>query len=146
MAEEGGVPDGVNNVVHLNNISTSKISNSKSSFTEVDGGDLQQQPTYRKPRTNTGDTHGGLGSKRHSHHGSMNILNHEDITLEKYFAGPRDLDRHSKLPFFMRMHGSVLPKMIVPLVLIGGWATIITVVTKKWHNCEHYPSYKIDKH
>lgn len=30
------------------------------------------------------------------------------------------------------MHGSILPKMIVPLALIAGWSTLITVISK--HN------------
>ena len=38
--------------------------------------------------------------------------------------------RHSKLPFFMRMHGSVTPKMIVPLLFIACWATAITCIHK----------------
>lgn len=28
------------------------------------------------------------------------------------------------------MHGSILPKMIVPLFILGGWATCITCVSK----------------
>lgn len=29
----------------------------------------------------------------------------------------------------MRMHGSVLPRMILPLTLVGGWATLITLIS-----------------
>ncbi|EPS34363.1 hypothetical protein PDE_09327 [Penicillium oxalicum 114-2] len=50
--------------------------------------------------------------------------------LERYFQGPRDMDKHSKWPIFMRMHGSVTPKMIVPLLIVGGWATAITCICK----------------
>jgi hypothetical protein len=28
----------------------------------------------------------------------------------------------------MRMHGSVTPKMILPIVLVGAWATAITCI------------------
>jgi ion channel-forming bestrophin family protein len=42
--------------------------------------------------------------------------------------------KHSKWPFFMRMHGSVLPKMILPLLVVAAWSTIITIICEKWHN------------
>ena len=38
------------------------------------------------------------------------------------------MDKHSKLPYFLRLHGSVLPKMILPLLFVGVWASIITVL------------------
>ncbi|KAH8766413.1 Bestrophin, RFP-TM, chloride channel-domain-containing protein [Hyaloscypha sp. PMI_1271] len=53
-----------------------------------------------------------------------------DIALENYFVGPRDMDAHSKLPYFLRMHGSVMPRMILPLFFVGGWATCITCISK----------------
>lgn len=31
---------------------------------------------------------------------------------------------------FLRMHGSILPKMIVPLFILGGWATCITCISE----------------
>jgi predicted membrane chloride channel (bestrophin family) len=36
------------------------------------------------------------------------------------------MSKHSKWPFFLRMHGSVLPKMILPLVVVTLWSTLIT--------------------
>lgn len=42
--------------------------------------------------------------------------------------------KHSKWPFFLRMHGSVLPKMIIPLFVVAAWSTIITVICERWHN------------
>ncbi|KAH8597413.1 Bestrophin, RFP-TM, chloride channel-domain-containing protein [Bisporella sp. PMI_857] len=53
------------------------------------------------------------------------------IDLEDYFAGPRDMDGHSKLPYFIRMHGSVMPRMIVPILCIAGWACMITAIHKR---------------
>jgi putative membrane protein len=41
-------------------------------------------------------------------------------------VGPIDLDRHSKWPYFMRMQGSVVPRMVVPIFCIGVWTAIIT--------------------
>ncbi|TAQ90777.1 hypothetical protein B7494_g945 [Chlorociboria aeruginascens] len=72
-------------------------------------------------KTTPSSTLGGLGGNRNSRH---------SIDLDDYFVGPRDMDRHSKLPYFLRLHGSVLPRMIVPLFLIGGWATIITCISE----------------
>ncbi|KAF1820575.1 uncharacterized protein K489DRAFT_390027 [Dissoconium aciculare CBS 342.82] len=57
-----------------------------------------------------------------------------DIELGDYFKGPRDIHKHSKWPIFMRLHGSILPKMIVPLLMVAIWATTITIVDKFVHN------------
>ncbi|OJJ48882.1 hypothetical protein ASPZODRAFT_1338687 [Penicilliopsis zonata CBS 506.65] len=54
--------------------------------------------------------------------------------LDRYFHGPRDLDRHSKWPMFMRMHGSVLPEMILPLIIVAIWSTLITCISKYIHD------------
>lgn len=43
------------------------------------------------------------------------------------------MERHSKLPYFMRMHGSVLPRMILPIFMISCWATLITCISKFVH-------------
>lgn len=58
---------------------------------------------------------------------------HGPANLDDYFTGPRDLLRHSKWPVFLQMHGSILPKMIMPLFIIGLWATAITVIYEKTH-------------
>lgn len=56
------------------------------------------------------------------------------IDIDDYFAGPRDMQKHSKLPFFMRIHGSVLPKMILPLIFVSGWATAIKLIHEHVHH------------
>ncbi|KAI6778849.1 uncharacterized protein J7T54_000505 [Emericellopsis cladophorae] len=56
------------------------------------------------------------------------------LDLDDYFVGPRDLSRHSKWPLFMRMHGSIVPKMIVPLLFVGAWATAIVLISKHVYN------------
>ena len=58
---------------------------------------------------------------------------HVNFELEHYFIGPRDIYRHSKWPYFMRMHGSILPRMIVPLTFVGCWATMITCIHQFIH-------------
>ena len=42
-----------------------------------------------------------------------------------------DPSKHSDLPYYLRIHGSVLPKMILPLLFVGGWATAVTLISKK---------------
>ncbi|KAJ5241349.1 uncharacterized protein N7469_002940 [Penicillium citrinum] len=54
--------------------------------------------------------------------------------MDRYFHGPRDMDKHSKWPIFMRMHGSITPKMILPLVWVAGWSTAITCISKWVHD------------
>lgn len=45
-------------------------------------------------------------------------------------VGPRDISKHSKWPMFLRLHGSVLPQMILPLGFVAGWATLFTCCDK----------------
>ncbi|KAL2865638.1 UPF0187 domain membrane protein [Aspergillus lucknowensis] len=54
--------------------------------------------------------------------------------LDRYFHGPRDLDRHSKWPIMLRMHGSVMPKLILPIVFVAGWSTLITLLSHFVHD------------
>ncbi|KAI2610402.1 UPF0187-domain-containing protein [Hypoxylon fragiforme] len=56
------------------------------------------------------------------------------LDLDGYFTGPRDLSKHSKWPLFMQLHGSILPKMIIPLLVVAAWATLITVISMKVPN------------
>ncbi len=50
--------------------------------------------------------------------------------LEGIFFGPRDIVRHSKWPYFLRLQGSVLPRMIIPLLFVGIWSTTVVGVSK----------------
>lgn len=47
-----------------------------------------------------------------------------------YFEGPHDIQKHSRLPMFLRLEGGILPKMILPLSFIGSWATAMVVINK----------------
>ncbi|KAK3373677.1 Bestrophin, RFP-TM, chloride channel-domain-containing protein [Lasiosphaeria ovina] len=53
------------------------------------------------------------------------------LDLDDYFAGPRDMQKHSKWPIFMQLHGSILPKIILPLLAVGAWATAVTLIHMK---------------
>lgn len=52
------------------------------------------------------------------------------VDVEDYFTGPRDIQKHSKWPFFFQLHGSIMPKLIIPLVGMGCWATAVTLISK----------------
>jgi ion channel-forming bestrophin family protein len=52
------------------------------------------------------------------------------LDIDDYFAGPRDMKRHSKWPYLLRLHGSILPKMIIPLTIVSLWATLITLLCR----------------
>lgn len=62
---------------------------------------------------------------------SIPLNKHHTLNLEDYFAGPRDMSKHSKWPLFLQMHGSILPKMIVPLICMAAWSTCITLLYEK---------------
>ncbi|KAI5818836.1 Bestrophin, RFP-TM, chloride channel-domain-containing protein [Pyronema omphalodes] len=53
--------------------------------------------------------------------------------LDDYFSGPLDPAKHSKFPFFMRLHGSILPKLILPILFIAGWSCAIVAISKYVH-------------
>ncbi|KAK2589467.1 hypothetical protein QQS21_012858 [Conoideocrella luteorostrata] len=53
------------------------------------------------------------------------------LDIDDYFTGPRDIAKHSKWPIFLQMHGSILPKLVLPLLFIAGWSTAITVIHQK---------------
>jgi len=33
----------------------------------------------------------------------------------------------------MRLHGSILPSLVVPMLFVAGWATAITVIHEKYN-------------
>ncbi|OAG02183.1 uncharacterized protein CC84DRAFT_1126339 [Paraphaeosphaeria sporulosa] len=53
--------------------------------------------------------------------------------------GPRDIRRHSKWPRALRMHGSVAPKLVAPLLGIGMWSALITTISEKVHTINVHP-------
>ncbi|KAL4807782.1 Bestrophin, RFP-TM, chloride channel-domain-containing protein [Aspergillus unguis] len=66
---------------------------------------------------------------------SQFMLNRSDSDdLDRYFHGPRDMDKHSKWPLAVRMHGSISPKLILPMALVAGWSTCITCISRFVHD------------
>ncbi|KAI4093137.1 MAG: hypothetical protein L6R37_007439 [Teloschistes peruensis] len=81
-----------------------------------------QATSLRQPSPAPGQQH-RPGPPRHK----------SSIRTEDSFTQPRDIEKHSKLPYFIRMHGSITPRMIIPLLVVGAWATLITCISKFVH-------------
>ena len=64
---------------------------------------------------------------------ALRAKTHDGMDIEDLFVGPRDMNHHSKWPFFLRLHGSVVPKIIVPLTFVACWATLFTCISKFYH-------------
>ncbi|KAF7556797.1 hypothetical protein G7Z17_g1126 [Cylindrodendrum hubeiense] len=56
------------------------------------------------------------------------------LDIDDYFTGPRNIGKHSKWPLILQMHGSIIPKLIIPLLFISGWSTAITVISLRVHS------------
>lgn len=52
---------------------------------------------------------------------------------DEFLTRPIDIEKHSKLPYFLRMQGSITPRMIVPLAVVGSWATLVTCISHFWY-------------
>lgn len=61
-----------------------------------------------------------------------------ELDLDEYFEGPRDMWQFSRLPLCLRLYGSVLPKMVLPLVFVGLHATVVTAL------CHHVRDLNIN--
>ncbi|KAI1131124.1 Bestrophin, RFP-TM, chloride channel-domain-containing protein [Nemania abortiva] len=109
------------------------------------------------PHAQTDHGHGGKGNGNGNHNGDANFVQTVEIPstpsrhnstpnpfsrmntsldLDDYFSGPRDIAKHSKWPLFLQLHGSITPKMIVPLIVIGGWASLITALSARYEHIE----------
>ncbi|KAK6528684.1 hypothetical protein TWF694_003928 [Orbilia ellipsospora] len=63
-----------------------------------------------------------------SHHGNSSFFDDLSSDLDGYFTGPIDTTKSSKLPYFMRIRGSVLPGLILPMLFVTVWTVWITCV------------------
>ncbi|KAI0835005.1 UPF0187-domain-containing protein [Hypoxylon sp. FL0890] len=75
-----------------------------------------------------------LSPRRHTTTPNPFSRRNTSIDLDDYFTGPRDISKHSKWPLFMQLHGSILPKMIIPLLVVAAWASLITAISIKVPN------------
>ncbi|TVY68532.1 UPF0187 protein [Fusarium oxysporum f. sp. cubense] len=105
------------------------------------GGDhVSQSKPYSEAWTREHISGPGNSSNHHNCPPSLSInANRQSMSSDgeddnNYFSGPRDLQRHSKWPLILRLHGSIMPSLILPLFLVACWATAITVISKKVHD------------
>ncbi|KAA8647623.1 hypothetical protein EYZ11_003246 [Aspergillus tanneri] len=113
------VPSNIHSHAVHNDQGTALLDNK--SLTSSRPANLTPRPTFLENLANSRDSQFMLDRRNSSE-------------IDRYFHGPRDLEKHSKWPTFLRMHGSVLPKMILPLSFIAAWATVITCISKFVHN------------
>ncbi|KAH7128447.1 membrane protein [Dendryphion nanum] len=59
--------------------------------------------------------------------------------FEDYFVGPRNIQRHSKWPRALCMHGSVAPKLALPTFLVTVWSAVLVVFSQKVHDIHVNP-------
>ena len=73
-------------------------------------------------------TNTGYRRLRNTLYGSSHDIDHRLTNLQ---FGPRDVTRHSKIPLFFKIHGSVLPKILLPLCMVTIWATANTLIIRE---------------
>ena len=54
-------------------------------------------------------------------------------TIDDLITKPLDIERFRKMPYFLRIRGSITPRMVVPLVFVAIWSTIITCISHFWY-------------
>jgi ion channel-forming bestrophin family protein len=92
------------------------------------GGELADQDVAEKPTI----SHMTIEEAQQAELKQQTIVQHP-TDLEHYFVGPRDLSKHSKWPTFLRMDGSILPRLIVPLTFVAIWSTVFTCLSQIRH-------------
>ncbi|KAF2715555.1 membrane protein [Pleomassaria siparia CBS 279.74] len=53
--------------------------------------------------------------------------------------GPRDIQKHSKWPRALRIHGSVTPKLIIPVLGVTCWTTLVVVISEIYYPIAVHP-------
>ncbi|KAK3208910.1 hypothetical protein GRF29_69g109522 [Pseudopithomyces chartarum] len=98
-------------------------------------GSKTLKPTIEIPTSRSGSTDAPMSpqswrKRKNSYNPPSRAHTAASLDANDYFVGPRDMSKHSKWPFFLRMHGSVLPKMILPLTVVTLWSTLITCLSE----------------
>ncbi|KAF2398567.1 putative membrane protein [Trichodelitschia bisporula] len=60
-------------------------------------------------------------------------------TAKDYFVGPRDMTHFSKWPFVLRVHGSIVPHILIPMLVVAIWVTSVVCACKF-----HFTNHKFD--
>lgn len=100
-----------------------------SSTTTASAGPSSPAGTTREPTWKHHDFYAPRGLQR---------VKSFELDLDEYFEGPRDIRQFSRVPLCLRLYGSVLPKMLAPLLFVGLYAATITSL------CEYVYDLGID--
>ena len=97
----------------------------------VGGGMVDTEKKGLSTQTNniSQSTNGTQPSSRPLQTSQTQLSRRDSLDFNDYFKGPRDSTKHSKWPLFLQLHGSILPKMIMPLTFVAAWSTAITCIT-----------------
>ena len=88
---------------------------------------ITEESTAKQPHIAATSSASGKSSRAPSPTPSHQL--HHTFSAKDYFDGPQDLEKHSKLPYFLRLSGSVLPRLVVPLIFVAAWSTAVTCVS-----------------
>lgn len=106
-------------------MSTSNTISTKSSDAQVDS-----VASAKAPYPNISPQSTSLTPSQHVRPWIQAHDNKSSIIVDEYLGRPLKIERHSKLPHFLRLTGSITPRMLVPLAFVGCWATLITCICK----------------
>jgi hypothetical protein len=67
-------------------------------------------------------------------------LNVDDRDSDDEKVGPARLDKFSKWPTFLRLYGSILPEMVIPLLFVAGWSSAVVCISILVTSRECFPS------
>lgn len=89
----------------------------RGSSTTASAGPSSPAGTTREPTWKHHDFYAPRGLQR---------IKSFELDLDEYFEGPHDVRQFNRVPLCLRLYGSVLPKMVLPLLLVGVYAATIT--------------------
>lgn len=92
----------------------------RGSSTTTSAGPSSPSGTTREPTWKHHDFYAPRGLQR---------VKSFELEIDEYFEGPRDIRQFSRVPLCLRLYGSVLPKLILPLLFVGLYAATITCIS-----------------
>ena len=100
--------------------------------TQRSDGQLDHDDSLKTPRFDVNSQSPSLRDRSPNPSQRLRPLNrrHTSINIDEFITKPLDIEKHSKMPYFLRMKGSITPQMIVPLVFVACWATVITCISQ----------------
>ena len=100
--------------------------------TQQSDGQLDQDKTLKMPGIDVNSRSPSFRQSSPNPSQHLRPLNrrHTSINIDEFITKPLDNEKHSKIPYFLRVEGSITPRMLVPLVFVACWATVITCISQ----------------